>query len=53
METDTTAPDPIFAAIGAHKVANLDWAAKLRLNDADHPDCAAANDRETVAYEAF
>jgi hypothetical protein len=51
--TDTTTPDPSFAAIAAHKAANLDWAAKLKHNDADHPDCTAANERESVAYEAF
>jgi hypothetical protein len=39
MENDTTAPDPIFAVIPAHKSANLDWAAELKRNEADHPNC--------------
>jgi hypothetical protein len=45
--------DPIFAVIEAHRNANLDWAAELKRNDADHPDCEAAGARESVAYEIF
>src|SRR5215467_8819008 len=45
--------DPIFAAIEAHKKANLDFAAELKGKDGEHPDCVAACARESVAYEIF
>jgi hypothetical protein len=45
--------DPIFGAIDAHRRANLDWAGELKSKDGEHPDCAAASARESVAYEIF
>jgi hypothetical protein len=45
--------DPIFAAIEAHRKANLDFAAELKGKDGEHPDYAAACAREGVAYEIF
>jgi hypothetical protein len=53
--TFTTASDgdPIFAAIAAHRKANLDRAAELKRDGSDHPDCEAASARESVAYEIF
>jgi hypothetical protein len=45
--------DPIFAAIEAHRNANLDWAAELKGKDGEHPGCAAASARESVSYEIF
>jgi|SRR5882672_3854920 len=51
----THAADPIFAAIEAHRAANLDWAVKLHQHhgDNEHPECDAAANRESETIKAF
>jgi hypothetical protein len=49
----TSDTDPIFAAIEAHRKANLEWAIKLEHHDDEHPECVAAGDREGETYSTF